>query len=281
MLTFKQLPACFMLILLFFPPFVFAKEQTTFFNQLWLKSVVSIEQQISGSSKPIGTGFLISTKNNHILLVTAKHVVVDETNKLRSDLAYRINLTGGESVLLSDDELMEAGVGNWFLSNTSDVAVRFMAIVKDADVLPIPQDMFLRKEHIQSATPALILGFPMGLRSEKYATPFVRQAVVALTHPDYFMIDGFTFPGNSGGPVVYMPTHQIGGIKLSNYIDKQMLIGIVSSYIPYQDTAVSLQTKRPRITFEENSGLTIVMPADEILNLVARNDVKTYDEMLK
>jgi hypothetical protein len=38
----------------------------------------------------------------------------------------------------------------------------------------------------------------------------------------------------------------------------------VSSYIPYVDVAVSQQTKRPRITFEENSGLTQIFPVEAI-----------------
>jgi len=156
-----------------------------------------------------------------------------------------------------------------------------MVDVGNADFSAIPQDMFLRKENIQSGTPALILGFPMGLRSEKYATPLVRQALVALTTPDSLIVDGFVFPGNSGGPVVYMPSFQLSNLTVSNYLAKQMLIGVVSSYIPYQEPAVSLQTKRPRIVFEENSGLTVVTPADEILSLVSRKDVRTFDEKAK
>ena len=141
--------------------------------------------------------------------------------------------------------------------------------------------MFLKKEYVQSGTPCFILGFPMGLRSEKYATPILRNAIVALKNTDHFIIEGFAFPGNSGGPVVYMPAHQVGGIKISNYIDKQMLLGIVSSYLSYEDVAISKQTKRPRITFEENSGLTIVLPSDEILRLLNAKPVQAFDKSLK
>ena len=138
MLIIKRLLVSFIIAPLFFPSFAFAREQTTFFNQLWLKSVVSIEQKKSGSSKPIGTGFLIATKNNHILLVTAKHVVADEGGNTLTDLVYRINLVSGKSILLINDELLKAGGGNWFLSDTSDVAVRFMIDVKNADFVAIP-----------------------------------------------------------------------------------------------------------------------------------------------
>lgn len=281
------------------PSHLFALEQTTFFNQQWLKSVVSIEKRMekeksekpiekNNSEKsidkdkvqPIGTGFLINTKNNHILLVTAKHVVKDDEGNIKSNLAYRINLKAGESIIINDKELESKGGGTWFLSETSDIAVRFIWNNEIFDIMQIPEDMFLKEEYIQSGTPALILGFPMGLRSEKYATPIVRNAIVALEDRDVLIIDGFAFPGNSGGPVVYMPAFQLGNVNISNYIAKQLLLGVVSSYIPYTDIAVSQQSKRPRITFEENSGLTIVVPADKILELMSRDDVKKLDSEL-
>ena len=42
------------------------------------------------------------------------------------------------------------------------------------------------------------------------------------------------------------------------------LIGVVIDYRPYIDTAVSQQTRRPRISFEENSGLADVRPVDVV-----------------
>lgn len=38
----------------------------------------------------------------------------------------------------------------------------------------------------------------------------------------------------------------------------------LSSYLPYQEIAVSQQTGRPRMIFEENSGLGVVVPCDII-----------------
>lgn len=52
-------------------------------------------------------------------------------------------------------------------------------------------------------------------------------------------------------------------------INKAYLLGVVRDYIPYIDTAFSLQTKRPRVTFEENSGLADVIPADYIEETIA------------
>ena len=35
---------------------------------------------------------------------------------------------------------------------------------------------------------------------------------------------------------------------------------MVKGFITYKDVAISEQTKRPRIVFEENTGLTVVIP---------------------
>ena len=43
---------------------------------------------------------------------------------------------------------------------------------------------------------------------------------------------------------------------------------MVSSYLPYREIAVSTQTERPRMIFEENSGLSIVVPHDQIQETV-------------
>lgn len=50
---------------------------------------------------------------------------------------------------------------------------------------------------------------------------------------------------------------------------KAYLIGVVSDYKPYIDTAVSQQTHRARITFEENSGLADVIPMDRVDETIA------------
>src|SRR5947209_17525364 len=89
------------------------------------------------------------------------------------------------------------------------------------------------------------------------------------------------FPGNSGGPIFYMPTVSVSGPVLSSaFLNNPRLIGVVSSYLPYVDVAISAQTKRPRITFEENSGLANAVAADEVINLLERKDVAEIDASL-
>jgi hypothetical protein len=77
-----------------------------------------------------------------------------------------------------------------------------------------------------------------------------------------FMLDALVFPGNSGGPVILRP--EITSITGTRSQTNAYLIGVVISYRPYIDMAVSLQTNKPRISFWENSGLADVLPVDVV-----------------
>jgi len=100
---------------------------------------------------------------------------------------------------------------------------------------------------------------------EKVPIARVRDTLDSPERFKSFLIDSFIFPGNSGGPVVLKPEsplNQFAGEKPP--IKAAYLLGIVRGFIPYTDVAVSAQTGRPRVTFEENSGLTEVIPMDYI-----------------
>lgn len=259
-----------------------AKQVTSSFNVAWLKAVVSIEQVAIGTPvRPVGTGFLVLSQRHHIVLVTARHVVVDELGKPRTGLSLRLNDASGQSDLIGEAELASLGLGGWFISADADVACRFVFRRQTSDVLLIPMDQFLPTDQIQPGAPAVVIGFTLGLRSERYATPVLKRASVALVQGDQVLLDVSVFPGNSGGPVVYVPTISLGKGLTSNLLNEQRLIGLVSEAISYQEVAVSEQTKRPRVTFEQNAGLARVVPADAIGRLLQRDDVRKLDDSLK
>lgn len=110
------------------------------------------------------------------------------------------------------------------------------------------------------------LGFPMGLIGPERNYVIVRSGNIARIQDaidrrsNEFLIDALIFPGNSGGPVVTKP--EAMAISKTKAISSAYLVGVVQSYVPYQDIAISEQTKRPRVIFEENSGLTTVIPID-------------------
>lgn len=250
--------------------------RTSQLDQQWLDTVVSIERlPVAGKEVPIGTGFVVLSTRNHLILVTAKHVVHDADGKLLGDLAYRLNRIGGSSQPLKDADLVRTGVGSWFASQQHDVAVRFLPIVQGVSIKAIPLDRFIEEPQVEAGTPLAALGFPMGLRSVDHAKPIARRGMVGRTDSTVVLADLFIFPGNSGGPVLYVPPFKMDSFSFGMAIVwQEMFIGIVSSFIPYREVAVSMQTKRPRVVFEENSGLANLVPAWVVRNFITTGEVK-------
>jgi len=290
----KKLLIVFMVILIgVFHRVAYSEEsdmpKTSTFNEAWLDAIVSIETdtQILKNGKleiervTIGTGFLVGTDNGVVILVTAGHVVRDDKGNPLSNLYYmRTDLSGSASIL-SDKDMVEAGLGQLFFLDSADVACRYIAPHKSSKPLTfIPISMFLSKTGLQAGAQALVLGYPMGLKSGPNDKPIVRNGIVARVDSDQIILDSFVFPGNSGGPVVYTPLFKVGGPLKSSLINEERLIGLVSQYIPYIDVAYSKQTKRPRVSFEENSGLTRVTPVDKVLELLQLPAVKAYEEKI-
>ena len=120
-----------------------------------------------------------------------------------------------------------------------------------------------------------ILGFPMNLVGEGRNYVIAREGSIARIRDalagtmNEFLVDALVFPGNSGGPVILRP--ELTSIKGTASQKRSYLIGMVKSYIPYQDVAISRQTKRVRIIFEENSGLASVIPMDFVKELIKKD----------
>ena len=132
----------------------------------------------------------------------------------------------------------------------------------------IPTDAQWRQ--VTEGAGVYVLGYPMGLVGDVKNYPVVRHGVVARIqdylhgHSATFLIDVAAFPGNSGGPVLSQP-EALGLAGGPEPIKKHLLLGIVSQYRTYRDVAISQQTKRPRVIFEESAGLADVVPIDAVL----------------
>jgi hypothetical protein len=116
----------------------------------------------------------------------------------------------------------------------------------------------------------------MGLVSLDRQHVILRNGAIARIRDLYentssdYIVDALVFPGNSGGPVILKP--ELISIEGTKSNPRAGLIGVIKSYIPYQDIAVSQQTGRPRIIFEDNSGLSLVEPTDYIFETIAEDD---------
>lgn len=239
----------------------------------------------------VATGFLYGhfleqladkQKMYRIYLVTNRHVFEGERSAF-----VRFNPEGGEAAREYAIELVD-GAGNkrWFAHEDDQVDVALIGInaqrLRDEG---IRFGWFQSDQHTAPRAKAVevsisegdgifLLGFPMGLVGESRNFVVVRQGSIARirdcleSKTKDFLIDCAVFPGNSGGPVVTRP--EAMAITGTKPVNRAFLVGIVASYLPYQDVAISQQTRRPRVIFEENSGLASVIPVDYIQDLVQR-----------
>lgn len=112
----------------------------------------------------------------------------------------------------------------------------------------------------------------------------MRKGVVSrVNNNDTFYIDGSAFPGNSGSPIFLFPTPvkiSNGGISIGAPT-KISLLGVMGAYLPYQDVALSQQTGRPRVIFEENTGLSLIWSTKFIDQIIQSEDFQKQIKVIK
>lgn len=209
-------------------------------------------------------------------LVTAKHVIAG-----RQVLATRSNAGGGAAIGRVSIEDAN-GAALWLQHDRFDIAATAMnvAVLKSQgiDVTFIPDEQIRSSDEMLSVPigagdDVFVLGFPMGMTGSTRNYGIARSGMIArldrdiVTERNAYLVDSFVFPGNSGGPVALRPTAV--ALQGSQAVPHAHVIGLVSAYVPYLDVALSQQTQRPRVVFEENSGLVDVVPLEALRDLIA------------
>lgn len=262
----------------------------------FIDCVVAIGMLDSKAKKRwIGTGFLVGRhhkevdsqeKPYHLFLVTNKHVLSDMNSILvrfnpRSEEPakdYDIDLTEADELILVEHPETEVDIA--VININPEVlkkdGAQFAFFKLDEHTISLGE---MIERGVLEGDFVYVLGFPMGIVSSDRQYVIVRSGSIARLRDVVdrksreFLIDANVFPGNSGGPVVIKP--EIVSIEGTKPIRKAALIEIITSYVPYTDVAISQQTKRPRIVFEENSGLAAVVPIDCVIETVE----KAYEEL--
>lgn len=246
------------------------------------KTIVFLgELNDKGEPEYKATGFLVSIKGV-FHLVTAKHVVMENikgkfTGKMIDSSLYAFLNTKNEKLEKKALASLKTKYNvNWIFHPTNedvDIAIiPFDLDVNNYDVKVIPDELFLSTERLFEIYDVYYLSFQPGTQSTQKIAPIVRTGAISLLREDNtFYIDGFSFPGNSGSPVFLRPSpirfdeasFNIGGDSLGN-----KFIGIIGEYITYQEIAISTQTLRPRVLFEENTGLSKVWSVSFIKEII-------------
>ena len=244
--------------------------------------------------KWVGTGFLVgrffkkideNENRYHVFIVTNKHVLVGKNSvKVRfnphsSEPARDYDLllinNGNKSWTGHQIEKIDVAAININPRNLVDEGMKFKYFVSDSSILSIEQ---MAEKGMTEGDFIYVLGFPMGIVGGDRQYVIARSGSIARIRDvlekrsNDFIVDSFVFPGNSGGPVVSKP--EFASIQGTQSINSAYLIGIVSSYLHYEDVAISQQTKKPRIVFQENSGLSVVIPTDFIMETIENCFIK-------
>ena len=258
---------------------------------MYLNSVVALGgPSDDGQILYNATGFLYGRPTGQIghdgrafywlFLVTNRHVFAGASER-GTTLQARFNRPTGANPLVITLQLQETvGLNSWVMHPDPDVDVAVLQLNASALNADGVEYFFfeadnhtlahtqVRESGISEGDGIFVLGFPLGLTGDERNYVVVRQGIMARVqdwlngNARTFLIDASIFPGNSGGPVLLKP--EIASVTGTKSNDRCGLVGMVSSYLPYREVAVSAQTKRPRMIFEENSGLGIVVPYDVI-----------------
>ncbi|MDO9581229.1 MAG: serine protease, partial [Bacteroidales bacterium] len=137
----------------------------------WSKTTVLIERREIREEKeefiPTGTGFLIDYKTKHFL-VTCRHVV----NSKEDDLFVCFNLKNGQIARRSILQIKKQHNIDWIFHRSEDVAMIVFGIDETNDELKkLPKDLFENFNDLEVGDDIFFLGYPMGLRALKSASP--------------------------------------------------------------------------------------------------------------
>lgn len=248
-------------------------------------SIVFIGRVENGHSIVVGTGFLIQI-DGFVHIVTAKHVVWRDfsilgtfgNTKQMSKMVYK------PFSFIYKDNL------NWISHNNQniDIAILPYLINSDDNSSFISSDLLSNNlDELLELSDIFYASFQPGINNlevDGSVDPIYRKGFVSRKNNDgTFYIDATAFPGNSGSPIFNYPNAieiNDNGVVIGNQKPIKIL-GVMSAYVPYEDVAISRQTSRPRVIFEENTGISKVFSAHYIKEIINQQNFQDQLNRLK
>lgn len=238
----------------------------------------------SGVTKWIGTGFQVIRKINNEegrpFLVSNKHVFSEKksiifrmkehnTGSWIDVPADLLDKNGQPLYVTHKNPKIDIAVlplnGGWITNNH----LEFSAFDIDESAMSSTE---LLENGFDDGSFIYMLGFPMELVIKGASRPICRMGCMAricseqIAETNNLLVDIQNFPGNSGSPIISKP--ELVSITGTKNLDKSILVGIVHSYIPYNDTLKSTQSGEIVEVRRENSGLAYVHPVEYIREII-------------
>jgi hypothetical protein len=256
--------------------------------------------------RAVGTGFLVSPDAKDPLtrptLITAKHVMegaclissrvylryIDSPKDLHGNtIRWELQIcektlqrdAHGAPVVLPDGSPVVTTRKLWTPHSSADLAAmqllpdNWPRDLKAFRITDILNDALQQEWDIGASDETFILAFHPGIMNGEPSSAVIRHGTIAFfpNGADTFLVDSFVFPGNSGSPVILKPSMvNLKGYQftISGNARQAYLLGVVVEFLPYTEFAISPQTQRPRISFEENSGLVRAVRAEKVAELL-------------
>ncbi len=233
-----------------------------------------------------GSGFYFIHTDNNFYLITASHVFFKKEQndeiKLKSKKAsllsypkdlnwlkpqkYELNLENlHHEKSLQYDDVNDIAIVQ--MTQDGSHLVNGVKRLTDSIIVTVPLENIKLYDEVLVGNDVYISGFPASLCLKKqkqidYNRPLLRKGIIAGRNDSKktITIDCSSYGGNSGGPVI-----EIEQISLREFHIR--VIGIITQFVPYAEKWINLQHGLVNIEFE-NSGYTVVVPMDPILELI-------------
>lgn len=274
------------------PPPSFAPQfkKTVSFLQVGYLDQTSHIQMTTG-----GTGFFVFYPDKRLgedqgffYLVTNRHVVqpgIEDGHPNQAEwMTLRVNPIDA-STSASDELLASQFLQMWHFPTDPSVDLAVLELLPDQkkyDFVPIPLSVFatqdvIDKQRITEGDQVLFTGFFYQIPGMKRFEPIVREGALAMIPYEdlettlhksgrVYLADVRAFHGNSGSPLVV----NVGGLRNGGLVAgyDYRLLGVVSGF--YHEDADLKLTVATTLTgkLEENSGIAMVVPADELKKLL-------------
>jgi hypothetical protein len=245
-----------------------------------------------GTLRPNGTGFFLSVKDTknpqiiHVYLVTAKHVLQNESGNIHPSIIIRLNTKDGSSELI---ELLLNTLHKVFTHKDPDVDVAVIPFLPNevrCDFKVIPDDVITTQEMINrleigEGDEVFFSGLFTSHIGQKKNQPIIRFGKVALISDEkiewqekgkqpklreLYLLECQSFGGNSGSPVFFHlhPLRKANQLSLGGA--QIYLAGIMTgSFLNANEVAI---TDTQNLYSLQNVGIAAVTPSFKLHELL-------------
>lgn len=258
----------------------------------WRSSTISFGKKTLDKNRSffqvIGTGLIVATDAHTGYIVTAKHVFDNPDENWHPDqINVRFAWQEYESVYEYFGEQIKLRNGSRVLWKAAEDGSDIAALPLDPTLnkaLPsgkpfegISLGEFGDQNWLFEGAPVIVLGYPGIVGNEYLVRAISRSGIVAWINPEKptenkFLVDANLFPGNSGGPVIAVPTAFVNPRQI-RVGEGGALLGLVSK-IPVQYPLVTLTNPnlpepiQLRTQIKGVGSIGIIEPASKVVKLL-------------